>query len=55
MKNCKLLLISVVSMVAGAVIYKVVSDHKEEIDTFVNEYGEFIEDDVLEPDLLEEN
>lgn len=41
-------------MVTGAVIYKAVSDHKEEIDTFVNEYGEFIEDDVIEPELLEE-
>lgn len=54
MKYCKLLVVSAVSLVAGALIYKTVVDHKEEIDSFVNEYGEFIEDDVIEPELLEE-
>ena len=54
MKVCKIFVISALSMAAGALIYKTVADHKEEIDSFVNEYGEFIEDDVLEPELLEE-
>jgi hypothetical protein len=53
MKVCKILAVSAVSMAVGALIYKVVSDHKDEIDSFVNEYGEFIEDDLLEEDLVE--
>lgn len=48
MKCCKLFLVSAASMVAGALIYKTVKEHKEEIDSFINEYGEFIEDDLLE-------
>lgn len=52
MKFCKLLIVSALSMAAGALIYKTVTDHKNEIDAFVNEYGEFIEDDLLEPELL---
>lgn len=54
MKVCKALVISALSMAAGALIYKTVTDHKNEIDSFVNEYGEFIEDDLLEPELLVE-
>ncbi len=48
MKVCKLLAVSALSMAAGALIYKVVNDHKDEIDSFVNEYGEFIEDDMID-------
>jgi len=40
-------------MAAGALIYKVVTDHKDEIDSFVNEYGEFIEDDMIDVDVME--
>lgn len=53
MKICKLLTVSALSMAAGALIYKVVADHKEEIDSFVNEYGEFIEDDMSDIDLMD--
>ena len=53
MKICKVLAVSALSLAAGALIYKVVSDYKEEIDSFVNEYGEFIEDDLLEEDAME--
>lgn len=54
MKICKLLVISALSMAAGALIYKTVSEHQEEIDSFVNEYGEFIEDETMDEELLEE-
>ena len=53
MKVCKLLAVSALSMAAGALIYKVVTDHKDEIDSFVNEYGEFIEDDMIDVDAME--
>ncbi len=54
MKICKLLAVSALSMAAGALIYKVVADHKDEIDSFVNEYGEFIEDDLMDADVMED-
>ncbi|HCW74275.1 MAG TPA: hypothetical protein DHM90_11325 [Clostridiaceae bacterium] len=53
MKVCKLLAVSALSMAAGALIYKVVNDHKDEIDSFVNEYGEFIEDDMIDVDEMD--
>ncbi len=54
MKVFKTLVISALSMAAGALIYKTVTEHQEEIDSFVNEYGEFIEDETMDDDLLEE-
>ena len=54
MKIFKALFISAVSMAAGALIYKTVTEHQDEIDSFVNEYGEFIEDETMDDELLEE-
>lgn len=55
MKCVKLFLVSAVSMAAGALIYKAVRDNQEELDMFIDEYGDFISDDLIEPEYLEED
>ncbi|NLC66857.1 MAG: hypothetical protein GX752_08020 [Clostridium sp.] len=55
MKCVKLILVSAVSMAAGALIYKAVRDNQEELDMFIDEYGDFISDDLIEPEYLEED
>lgn len=54
MKFIKICLISAVSMAAGALIYKAVRDNQEELDMFIDEYGDFISDDLIEPEYLDE-
>jgi hypothetical protein len=54
MKCGKLFLLSAVSFAMGALVYKAVRDNKEELDKFVDDYGDFVDDDVLEAELIEE-
>lgn len=54
MKCCKLFVVSAVSFAVGALVYKTVRDNKEELDQFVDEYGDFVDDDVLEVELVED-
>lgn len=37
----------------GALVHKYVTDHKEELDRFIDEYGEVLENDYQQEDLIE--
>lgn len=47
------LLLLVGAAAAGAAAHKYVKDHREELDRFISEYGEVMEDEYLEEDLVE--
>lgn len=41
------------AVAAGVLAHKYVADHKEELDRFINEYGEMMEEEYQEEDLVE--
>ena len=41
------------AVAAGVLAHKYVTDHKEELDRFINEYGEMMEEEYQEEELVE--
>lgn len=53
MKKSSKLLLLMGAVAAGALAHKYVTDHKEELDRFINEYGEMMEEEYQEEELIE--
>ncbi len=53
MKLKNKLFLVVTAAAAGAAAHKYVRDHREELDRFIDEYGETMEQDYQEEDLME--
>lgn len=53
MKLTSKLLLLLGAAAAGAAAHKYVKDHREELDRFISEYGEVLEDEYQEEDLIE--
>ena len=53
MKKSSKVFLLVGAVAAGVLAHKYVADHKEELDRFINEYGEMMEEEYQEEDLVE--